>query len=110
MSNTNPTTTTTAAPATPSAAGATPNRSLVKPTWTVLIVGWIIMLIPFPGTSIIGMVIAGTAGFILSIVNLVRGVVTAGVIQLICVLVVTPIVYFIAGAIYATAIVGAASH
>lgn len=94
----------------PTTAAAPPNRSLVKPTWIVLIVGWIIMLIPFPGTGIIGMIIAGTAGFILSVVNLVRGVVTTGIIQLICVLAVTPIVYFIAEAMYATSLLSGSSH
>lgn len=94
MNDVNPTTTSITAT-------APPNRSLVKPTWIALSVGWIIMLIPLPGTSFIGMIIAGTAGFIMSVVNLVRGVVTTGIIQLICVLVVTPIVYLIGEAIFA---------
>jgi hypothetical protein len=84
--------------------GSIPNRSLVRPTWIVLIVGWVIMFIPFPGTGIIGVVIAGTGGLILSIVNLARGVVTIGILQLLCAMVVTPILYFIQAAIYAAAL------
>lgn len=84
------------------------DRSLVKPTWIVLIVGWLIMLIPFPGTGLIGALVAGMAGFILAVVNLIRGVVGIGILQMICALIVTPIVYFITTAIYAAATLGGA--
>lgn len=84
------------------------DRSLVKPTWIVLIVGWLIMLIPFPGTGLIGALVAGTAGFILAVVNLIRGVVGIGILQMICALIVTPIVYFITAAIYTAAMMGGA--
>jgi hypothetical protein len=86
------------------AAATTPNRSLVRPAWIVLIVGWVIMFIPFPGTGIIGAVIAGTGGLVLSIVNLARGVVTIGILQLLGALVVTPILYLIQAAIFTAAL------
>jgi hypothetical protein len=80
------------------------NRSLVKPAWIVMIVGWLLMFIPFPGTGIIGIIIAGIGGAILGIVNLVRGVVPAGIAQIVCAFVVTPIVYLITLAIFGAAL------
>lgn len=85
---------------TPTVAAATVNRSLVKPTWIVLIVGWCIILIPVPGTAIIGGIIAITAGTIMSVVNLVRGAVTVGIVQLICATVGSGIFLAIGYAIY----------
>jgi hypothetical protein len=85
------------------------DTSLVKPAWIVLIVGWVIMLVPIPMTGWLGGVIAGIGGCVLAIVNLVRGVVGIGIVQLLCALVVTPIVYWIGLAIFGAALVGAAS-
>ncbi|HXV39388.1 MAG TPA: hypothetical protein VD701_00320 [Steroidobacteraceae bacterium] len=90
-------------------AGKVPDTSLVKPAWIVLIVGWVIMLLPIPMTGWLGGVIAGIGGCILAIVNLVRGVVGIGIVQLLCALVVTPIIYWIGLAIFGAALVGAAS-
>ncbi|HEY7740391.1 MAG TPA: hypothetical protein VIB01_07230 [Steroidobacteraceae bacterium] len=90
-------------------AGKVPDTSLVKPAWIVLIVGWVIMLLPIPMTGWLGGVIAGIGGCVLAIVNLVRGVVGIGIAQLLCALVVTPIVYWIGLAIFGAALVGAAS-
>jgi hypothetical protein len=84
------------------------DTSLVKPAWIVLIVGWVIMLVPIPMTGWLGGVIAGIGGCVLAIVNLVRGVVGIGIAQLLCALVVTPIVYWIGLAIFGAALVGAA--
>jgi hypothetical protein len=89
-------------------AGKVPDTSLVKPAWIVLIVGWVIMLLPIPMTGWLGGVIAGIGGAILAIVNLVRGVVGIGIVQLLCALIVTPIVYWIGLAIFGAALVGAA--
>lgn len=86
------------------AVSRTPNSSLVKPAWIVMIVGWLVMFIPFPGTGIIGIIIAGMGGVILGIVNLVRGVVPVGIAQIVCAFVVTPIVYFITLAIFGAAL------
>ncbi|MBX3702492.1 MAG: hypothetical protein KF822_01825 [Steroidobacteraceae bacterium] len=89
-------------------AGKAPDTSLVKPAWIVLIVGWVIMLLPIPMTGWLGGVIAGIGGCILAIVNLVRGVVGIGIVQLLCALIVTPIVYWIGLAIFGAALVSAA--
>jgi hypothetical protein len=85
------------------------DTSLVKPGWVVLIVGWVIMLLPIPLTGWLGGVIAGIGGCVLAIVNLARGVVGIGIAQLLCALVVTPIVYWIGLAIFGAALIGAAS-
>lgn len=85
------------------------DTSLVKPAWIVLIVGWVIMLVPIPMTGWLGGVIAAIGGCVLAIVNLVRGVVGIGIAQLLCALVVTPIVYWIGLAIFGAVLVGAAS-
>lgn len=90
-------------------AGKTPDTSLVKTTWIVLIIGWVIMLVPIPFTGWIGWIVAGVAGCVLAIVNMVRGVVGIGVAQLLCALIVTPIVYWIGLAIFGALLVGAAS-
>ena len=79
----------------------TPDASLVKTAWIVLIVGWVIMLVPIPFTGWIGWLVAGVGGCVLAIVNLVRGVVGIGIAQLLCALIVTPIVYWIGLAILA---------
>lgn len=87
----------------------TPDTSLVKPGWIVLIVGWVIMLLPIPLTGWLGGVVAGIGGCVLAIVNMARGVVGIGIAQLLCALVVTPIVYWIGLAIFGAALIGAAS-
>ena len=77
-----------------------PDRSLVKKTWIVLVVGWLLMLVPLPGTGILGLIVAGIAGFVMAVVNIVRGVVGAGILQLIGAMVVTPVLYFIILALF----------
>ena len=71
----------------------TPDMSLVKPAWIVLIVGWVIMLLPIPFTGWMGWLIAGVVGI--------------GIAQLLCALIVTPIVYWIGLAIFGASIVSA---
>jgi hypothetical protein len=88
-------------------AGKVLDTSLVKPAWIVLIVGWAIMLLPIPMTGWLGGIIAGIGGCILAIVNLARGVVGMGIAQLLCALVVTPIVYWIGLAIFGASLVAA---
>jgi hypothetical protein len=89
------------------AATKAPDTSLVKTAWIVLIVGWVIMLLPIPFTGWIGWLVAGVGGCVLAIVNLVRGVVGMGIAQLLCALIVTPIVYWIGLAIFGASIVSA---
>jgi hypothetical protein len=69
--------------------------SLVKPAFIVILAGYAIMLIPFPFTGMIGGIVAGFCGLIMGIVNMARGAVTAGVIQVLLGLIGTPIVYAI---------------
>jgi hypothetical protein len=69
------------------------NRTLVMPAYLVIIAGFAIMMIPFPGTGILGGLIAGFCGLILGIVNMVRGAVGAGIFQVILAVIGTPIVY-----------------
>jgi hypothetical protein len=88
-----------------SAAGAaapprTINRSLVRPTWIVLAVGWLIILLPVPLTGIVGILIAGWCGLIMAVVNLVRGVVTTGILQFLAATAGTALVYLISWAIF----------
>lgn len=71
------------------------NRSLVKPTYVVIFLGFAIMLVPFPGTGLLGGLIAGFCGVILGIVNMVRGAVGTGIFQVILGVIGTPIVYAI---------------
>jgi hypothetical protein len=80
------------------------DRSLVKRTWIVLLIGWMFMVIPFPGTGLIGLAVAGVGGFVMAIVNLVRGVVGQGILQIIAAVVFTPIWYFITVAIFGVAL------
>lgn len=81
-------------------ASRVPDRSLVKRTWIVMIVGWALMVLPIPGTGIIGLIIAGVAGLVMAIVNLVRGVVGQGILQLIAAILITPIWYWITTAVF----------
>jgi hypothetical protein len=85
----------------------TPDMSLVKPAWIVLIVGWIIILLPIPFTSPIGWLVAGLGGAVLAIINLVRGVVGIGIAQLVCAIVGTWIIHWIALAIFGAAMISA---
>lgn len=85
------------------------DTSLVKPGWVVLIVGWVIMLVPFPGTGWIGGMIAGIGGTVLAIINLTRGLTGVGIAQLLCALLVTPVVYWVGFMIFAGSVVSAVS-
>jgi hypothetical protein len=87
---------------------AAPDTSLVKPAWIVLVVGWLLMLVPFPGTGWIGGMIAGIGGCVLAIINLTRGVVGVGIAQLVCALLVTPVVYWIGFLLFAGAVMSSA--
>jgi hypothetical protein len=90
-------------------AAKTPDTSLVKPAWIVLIVGWVIILLPIPFTSPIGWLVAGLGGAVLAIINLVRGVTGIGIAQLVCAIVGTWFIHWIALIIFGTALVGAIS-
>ncbi len=66
----------------------------VKAGWICLAIAWALFLIPVPGIGPIGWAL-NVAAFIISIINMVKGRVGAGVAQLVCVLVVSPAVYFV---------------
>ena len=55
---------------------------------------WVLFLIPVPGIGVIGWAL-NVAAFIISIIVMVKGRVGAGVAQMVCVLVVSPLLYFV---------------
>jgi hypothetical protein len=71
-----------------------PQRPPVKAGWICLIAAWALFLIPIPGLGLIGWAL-NLAGFIISIIVMVKGRVGAGVAQMVCALTVSPIIYFI---------------
>ncbi|MEX1993886.1 MAG: hypothetical protein WD929_04425 [Steroidobacteraceae bacterium] len=83
------------------------DTSLVKPAWIVIIVGWVIILLPIPFTTPIGWIVAGLAGSVLAIVNLVRGITVIGIVQLACALAGTWFASLIGWAIFGASVVGA---
>lgn len=83
-------------------------RSLVRPGWIVIGVGWCIMLIPLPMTGVIGAVVSGTCGFVLGVLNLVRGSVLQGVLQLVAASIGTWLFYLIGLGLFMSAL--AAPH
>jgi hypothetical protein len=66
----------------------------VKAGWTCLIIAWAFFLIPVPGLGIIGWAL-NVAAVIISIIVMVKGRVGIGVIQLVCALVVSPLLYLV---------------
>jgi hypothetical protein len=66
----------------------------VRSGWICLIVAWALFLIPIPGIGMIGWAF-NLAAFIISIIVMVKGRVGAGVVQMVCTLAVSPIIYFI---------------
>jgi hypothetical protein len=66
----------------------------VKAGWICLIIAWAFFLIPVPGLGIIGWAL-NVAAIIISIIVMVKGRVGAGVVQLVCALVVSPLLYLV---------------
>jgi Na+/H+ antiporter NhaD/arsenite permease-like protein len=71
-----------------------PNKAPVMAGWLTLGATWLLFLIPFPGLGLVGWV-ANLAAFILAIIVMSKGETAQGIGQLVCSLVVSPIVYFI---------------
>jgi hypothetical protein len=67
--------------------------------WVLLGVTWLMFLIPFPGLGLLGWVV-NLAAFIVAIIVMARGEMAHGVIQLVCSLVVSPVVYLIGLAVF----------
>ena len=70
----------------------TPGRA----AWVLLISAWILFLIPFPGLGVVGWILNFVA-FVLAIVALSQGGVKAGIWQLLCAIMVSPLVYWLIG-------------
>ncbi|HLS84074.1 MAG TPA: hypothetical protein VK016_05355 [Arenimonas sp.] len=78
-------------------------KAPVAAGWITLAVAWVLFLIPFPGFGILGWV-ANIVALVLSIVVLSKGATGHGIGQLVCSLLVSPIVYFIGLAIFVGAL------
>jgi hypothetical protein len=70
------------------------NDAPIAAGWITLGITWLLFLIPFPGLGLLGWV-GNLVALVLSIVVLAKGETAHGVGQLVCSLVVSPIVYFI---------------
>lgn len=70
------------------------NDAPIAAGWITLGITWLLFLIPFPGLGILGWV-GNLVALVLSIVVLAKGETAHGVGQMVCSLVVSPIVYFI---------------
>ena len=66
----------------------------VKAGWICLAIAWALFLIPVPGIGVIGWAL-NLAAFIISIIVMVKGRVGAGVAQMVCALVLSPLIYFV---------------
>ena len=80
-----------------------------KAAWIVLVIAWICFLVPIPGLGLFLGWPLNLVAFILAIVAIAKGGAMKGVFQLICSLVVSPIVYFVGFVLFAGA-VGAAGQ
>jgi hypothetical protein len=69
-------------------------KAPVTTGWVLLGVTWLLFLIPFPGLGILGWM-TNLVAFIVAIIVITKDEVAHGVGQLVCSLVVSPIVYFI---------------
>lgn len=70
------------------------SKAPVTAGWVLLGVTWLLFLIPFPGLGIVGWML-NLVAFIVAIVVMTRDEVAHGAGQLVCSLVVSPIVYLI---------------
>ncbi|WP_146910052.1 hypothetical protein [Arenimonas daejeonensis] len=73
---------------------AVAGKAPVMAGWLSLGAAWLLFLIPFPGFGILGWVV-NLVAFILSIIVMSKGETAQGIGQLVCSLVVSPIVYLI---------------
>jgi len=74
--------------------GAETQKAPVKAGWICLGIAWGLFIIPIPGIGIIGWAL-NLAAFIISIIVMVKDRVGAGVAQMVCSLVVSPVIYLI---------------
>ena len=82
-----------------------PDKAPVMAGWLTLGGAWLMFLIPVPGLGLLGWVV-NLAAFILSIIVMSKGETAQGIGQLVCSLVVSPIVYLI-GMVLFVGVIGA---
>lgn len=70
------------------------DKAPVAAGWITLGLTWLLFLVPIPGLGLLGWV-ANVVAIVLAIVVLVKDETAQGIGQLVCALVVSPIVYFI---------------
>lgn len=83
-----------------------PRSAPTKATWILLFIAWACFLIPVPGLGIFLGAPLNLVAFIVAIVVITRGKTGVGITQLVCTLIVSPIVYFIGLAIFGAALEG----
>lgn len=71
-----------------------------KAVWILLVIAWLCFLVPLPGLGLFLGAPLNLVAFIIAIVVITRGKTGVGITQLVCTLVVSPIVYFIGLAIF----------
>ena len=71
-----------------------PNTAPVKAGWIVLGIAWLLFLVPIPGLGVLGWII-NLAALVIAIVVIAKDEVAHGVGQLVCSIVVSPIIYLI---------------
>mgnify|MGYP001066342770 CR=1 FL=1 len=79
----------------------------VKAVWILLVIAWVCFLVPVPGLGLFLGAPLNLVAFIIAIVVITRGKTGVGITQLVCTLIVSPIVYFIGLAIFGAAMQGA---
>ncbi|MFY2764436.1 hypothetical protein [Arenimonas sp. MALMAid1274] len=84
---------------------AIPNTAPVKAGWIVLGLAWLLFLVPIPGLGILGWAV-NLAALVIAIIVITKDEVAHGVGQLVCSIVVSPIVYFL-GLILFVGVLGA---
>ncbi len=72
----------------------TQSQPPVKAGWICLFAAWALFIVPIPGLGMIGWAL-NLAALVISIIVMAKGRVGTGVAQLVCAMVLSPIVYFI---------------
>lgn len=79
----------------------------VKAVWILLVIAWLCFLVPVPGLGLFLGAPLNLVAFIIAIVVITRGKTGVGITQLVCTLIVSPIVYFVGLAVFGAAMQGA---
>lgn len=81
-----------------------PRSAPTKAVWILLFIAWACFLIPVPGLGLFLGAPLNLVAFIIAIVVITRGRTGVGITQLVCTLIVSPVVYFIGLAIFGAAL------